>query len=395
MNPHLPRAKHLVVQQWAGTSPGELYTEEGLGAAIRHARPVASLELGDLAAVLEGARWIGVLSASIRHAPSDGATSVLRAVGEPGDDPERLIAACRATLPAETDQILVQADLTLLAGGLLAPAMQRELELIADVESAGVASMFRVTEGSVRRALDAGRTGNEILAFLSSHALGEVPQAVRYLVEDVARRHGTLRGGPALSYLRCDDPALLLQAADSAQGKAVGLRIITPTVAISQAPLIQVIESLRSGGFQPTAEDPNGAALDLAPDPVRILGPARRRHPGNADAGGDAPKLDDAQVAALVARIRRADAGVAAARRGTTVTDEHGLPLRGGDTLSTLQAAVKGRRTVTLGFVDKQGVAVHRVVKPVTVASGSVDAVDPDTGKVYRYQLHRITEVIE
>ena len=49
---------------------------------------------------------------------------------------------------------------------------------------------------------------------------------------------------------------------------------------------------------------------------------------------------------------------------------------------------------MTLGFVDKQGVAVHRVVKPLTVNAGQVDAVDEATGAVHRFMLHRITEVI-
>lgn len=55
---------------------------------------------------------------------------------------------------------------------------------------------------------------------------------------------------------------------------------------------------------------------------------------------------------------------------------------------------MRGQRTVTLGFVDKQGVAVHRVVKPLTVNAGQVDAVDEATGAVHRFMLHRITEVI-
>ncbi len=59
-----------------------------------------------------------------------------------------------------------------------------------------------------------------------------------------------------------------------------------------------------------------------------------------------------------------------------------------------LQAAVRGRKTVTLGFVDKQGTQMHRVVRPLTVSGGQVDALDAATGKVHRFQLHRITEVI-
>ena len=41
-----------------------------------------------------------------------------------------------------------------------------QVALIAELESAGAASVYRVTEDSVRRALDAGHTGAEITALL-------------------------------------------------------------------------------------------------------------------------------------------------------------------------------------------------------------------------------------
>lgn len=43
-----------------------------------------------------------------------------------------------------------------------------------------------------------------------------------------------------------------------------------PTVAISQAPLIEVLNNLREAGFQPVAEDATGASIDVRPSPSRI-----------------------------------------------------------------------------------------------------------------------------
>jgi hypothetical protein len=64
--------------------------------------------------------------------------------------------------------------------------------------------VYRVTERSVRRALDAGRSGTQLLAFVEQRSRTPVPQALRYMIEDAARRHGLLRAGAAASYLRCD-----------------------------------------------------------------------------------------------------------------------------------------------------------------------------------------------
>jgi predicted DNA-binding transcriptional regulator YafY len=43
--------------------------------------------------------------------------------------------------------------------------------------------------------------------------------------------------------------------------------------------------------------------------------------------------------------------------------------------------------------VDAQGVATERVVDPISVGGGQLDALDPDTGAVRRFTLHRITSV--
>ena len=257
-------------------------------------------------------------------------------------------------------------------------SLQTELDLLGELESAGQASVYRVTETSVRRALDTGRTAEELRTWLADHTLGEVPQSVTYLIEDVARRHGTLRGGPAMSYLRCDDPSLLAEAARTPAAERVALKVIAPTVAVAQAPLVRVIEALREAGFQPVAEDATGAALDIRPKPARLPAPdipARAPH-----------QLDESRISAAVAAIRRADGA-----------KEAGAAVSGADTQTTLallQAAARGGRTVTLGFVDKHGRAVHRTVTPLTVTGGQVDALDEVTGQVQRFMLHRITEVL-
>ena len=308
-----------------------------------------------IAHIVEEAQWIG--------AYAGGVTAAGLALIE-GEDPASAIDA-----PHPVEQFIVQGDFTIMVPGPLTPEMQKTIDAIASLESPGLASVYRLSEKSIRHALDVGLSTPEILEFLQTHSMTELPQSVGYLLSDIARKHGTLRGGPALCYIRSDDPALLHSAVEAAE--EVGLRQIAPTVAIAQSPLLQVITVLRKNGFQPVAEDGTGASLNISPSPARV--PA-------ASTPQAAPHLDESRIQAAVKAIRREN------NASKTVVSAQ-------PTLAVLQAAVRGQKTVTLGFVDKQGVAVHRVVKPITVNAGQVDALDEATGAVHRFMLHRITEV--
>ena len=118
--------------------------------------------------------------------------------------------------------MLLQADLTAVAPGPLVTDLAHELSLVADVESKGGATVYRFTEGSVRRALDSGRTTSELHALLAQHSSTPVPQALTYLVDDVARRHGRIRVGTAGAYIRSDDPAVLAEILAVQEGRAAG-----------------------------------------------------------------------------------------------------------------------------------------------------------------------------
>ncbi|HZB48294.1 MAG TPA: helicase-associated domain-containing protein, partial [Mycobacteriales bacterium] len=130
-----------------------------------------------------------------------------------GAEEARVVALLEDRLPPPVDHVLVQADLTVVAPGPLEVDLAREMALVADVESAGAATVYRVTEGTVRRALDAGRSASELHELFRDRSRTPVPQALTYLVDDVARRHGRLRVGAAMAYLRCDDESVLAELA--------------------------------------------------------------------------------------------------------------------------------------------------------------------------------------
>ncbi|WP_426181386.1 helicase-associated domain-containing protein [Microbacterium sp. TWP3-1-2b2] len=103
------------------------------------------------------------------------------------------IAALQRLLPAEVDRIFLQNDLSAIAPGPLAPALDVRLRGIAARESAAQASSYRFTAESVSHALATGETASSILDFLEQLSLTGIPQPLEYLVTQTAQRHGLVR----------------------------------------------------------------------------------------------------------------------------------------------------------------------------------------------------------
>src|ERR1700682_2779408 len=194
-----------------------------------------------------------------------------------GDPPDAAVAAMTRALPEPIDHFLLQADLTVVVPGPLERDLAERLSAVATVESAGAAMVYRISEQSIRRALDAGRTAGELHALFERHSKTPVPQGLTYLIDDVARRHGQLRVGMASSFVRCEDPALLAQAVAVPAAEQLELRLLAPTVAVSQAPIAEVLAALRGAGFAPAAEDSSGTIVDIRARGARMPAPPTRR----------------------------------------------------------------------------------------------------------------------
>lgn len=309
--------------------------------------------------------------------------------GADGDaDIDAATAAMAAALPEPVEQVLVQADLTVVAPGPLEPELAAELALVADVESSGSATVYRVGEGSVRRALDAGRTAAELHELFRSRSATPVPQGLTYLVDDVARRHGQLRAGVAGSFLRADDELLLAEVLAGPVATRLQLRRIAPTVLVSPHPLVEVLDALRSAGFAPVAEGPDGSVLDLRPAGRRTAGRPR----GSAAPSPARAVPDGKRLGAALQQLRAGD-HAAAARRGRRVSLESGAGASSiSATMAVLRQAAESGRQVWLDLVDSHGMARQRVLTPVRVGGGVLEGDDPD-GLRLRFPLHLITSV--
>jgi hypothetical protein len=302
----------------------------------------------------------------------------------------RVTAVLAPLLPEPLDHVILQPDLTAIAPGPLHTALAQTLAVAADVESKGGATVYRFTPESVRRALDAGRSADELHAFLARHSQTPVPQPLSYLIDDVARRHGRLRVGVASAYLRCDDDALLSELLADRRAASLRLRRLAPTVLAAQADPGAVLAQLRAMGYAPAAESPDGDVLIARPD-------ARRTPPRSAPAPvpDGPPAVTEGMLSAAVKAVRAGDRAATAVRREPETTPSELPRTAAAETLAALQTAVLTGERVWIGYVNAEGSASQRVVEPVRVAGGFVTAYDQLREEMRTFSLHRITGVAE
>lgn len=375
--PGAPAERRRVLEVLATAKAGTTVSRTSVSALLVWSAPRRGGRLRDLQHrwTLEEAELLGVTGRG-------GLSSYARALLD-GDDKDaaRLLGA---RLPDPIDHVLCQPDLTVVATGPLERDLARELALTADVESTGGATVFRVTEDSVRRALDAGRSSSDLHELFRARSRTPVPQSLTYLIDDVARRHGRMRVGIAGTYLRCDDEALLSEVVVAKKVAPLRLRRLAPTVLVSSSPLDLVLELLRAAGYAPAAEAPDGALLVARPDGRRTALRPRPHRTGE-------PSLAPEQAALSVTALRAGDLAARAARRAPVTTTRTTTA----DTLAFLQTAARERRQVWLGYVDAQGRATSRVVEPRGVEGGFITAWDHLRQEDRTFALHRVTGVAE
>ncbi|MFE5584561.1 helicase-associated domain-containing protein [Kitasatospora sp. NPDC056531] len=174
------------------------------------------------------------------------------------DDTEALTEACRLLLPAASGTARFGSDLTAVVTGTPSAHLLALLDSVAHRESAGTASVWRFSPGSVRRALDAGLTPDAIEADLAAVAVEPLPQPLSYLIHDTARSHGRVRVVSAACVIHGQEPALLAELAAHRKLTPLGLRQLAPTVLISRTPPDKTLAALRAAGYAPVAETPDG-----------------------------------------------------------------------------------------------------------------------------------------
>ena len=303
--------------------------------------PVA--EAGEVIdAVLHEASLLGVIALGCRSRLADDRSDP--GMPEPGTD------------------LILQSDLTVVAPGPLTPAMSRDLALLADRESTGVAGVRRFSRSSLRRGLDAGWTREQVRGWWAEHSMTEVPQGLLILLDDVVRDHGRVSVSAASCLIEVDDPASAEILLRSDQASELGLRRVAPTLLIAQAEPEVTLAALRAQGLAPVARDQHGAVLNT-PTPARFRTPAREPASEPVD-----PKTV-------------AEALVASTEPSASSTDE---------IASLLREAQSRGAWVRLDHVDDSGQARQSVVRVLAVASGAARCVHRGGGGMRIIPLPRM-----
>ncbi|MGH7291844.1 MAG: helicase-associated domain-containing protein, partial [Myxococcota bacterium] len=151
-----PLDRRLLLTTLAELSPGTGVDAAGASRAMTWRRPrwAARLQLKPVTDLLVEAHAVGVIGRGAIASPSRKLLA-----GAPEDD---VVKAMAKVLPAPIDHFLLQADLTVVVPGPLDRALAEQLSAVASVESAGAAMVYRISEQSIRRALDTGLSASEL-----------------------------------------------------------------------------------------------------------------------------------------------------------------------------------------------------------------------------------------
>ena len=371
-----PLDRRLLLGMLSGLPAGAGVDPAEASAALIWLRPrwARRLQPGPVGDLLAEGHSVGLVG---RGAISTPGRILLDEAIEPTTAPAAAVAAMTRVLPKPIDHFLLQADLTVVVPGPLERDLAEQLATVATVESAGAAMVYRISEQSIRHAFDVGKTRDWMRALFTKHSKTPVPQGLTYLIDDVARRHGQLRIGMAASFVRCEDPALLAQAVAAPAAEQLQLRALAPTVAVSPAPIAEVLGALRAAGFAPAAEDSSGAIVDVRPHGARVATPQQRR-PYRTPSRPSSETLN-----AVISVLRK-----------VTVAPFGSMRVDPAVAMSLLQRAARDQDTLVIDYLDAAGVATQRVVSPITVRGGQLVAYDSASGRLRDFAIHRITSVV-
>jgi hypothetical protein len=315
----------------------------------------------------------GLLGVVAHNAPTELAAALV------AGDPEALRAAAHKLLADAVPEAIFQADLTAVVPGIPAGALADLLDSVADRESRGTASTWRFCAASVRRALDRGHRAGELTERLRAVAVGgALPQALEYLLTDVARGHGRVRVRQVSCVVRADDPALLAEIAATRALSRLGLSVLAPTVLGSASPVDETLAALRAAGYAPVGEDSDGA-----PKLERVTGHRAGRPSPAPRRPALVPPTEPADPLALATALLAAPVPDSSAPRepspdseppGTLATVEAYAPQLNPAEQRLLAYAIDAGRAVEIHYTNGQGGRSVRVIEEIELLGGAVEA---------------------
>jgi hypothetical protein len=322
----------------------------------------AAHRAGKIAAAIREAELLGVVAVDV---VSELGGHLLAAAGAASADTavDDLARRCAGLFPEATFSVVLQSDLTAVVAGQPSMAAAQLLRDTAVPESRGAAGTWRFSASSIRAALDAGWAADDLLKELHAISAHAVPQALEYLITDVARRHGQVR----VRGMRCcivSDEASTTEILHTRSLAKLQLSQLAPTVLASPFTLDNVLARLRDVGFYPIAEDAAGTMIV----PRRQEYQASPRHTGS---GRGPRRLSPVDLARQLAAA--ADTGAMPDSGSLRMLAQLNTDLNEAE-LELLADAVDRQHDVVITYRDSNGSRTVRQIQPHQLHGRWLDA---------------------
>jgi hypothetical protein len=261
-------------------------------------------------------------------------------------------------------QFILQPNSEAFAPPNLAPRTLFHLRRLTGEKKGAPAGLFPLTPESLRRALDTGVTGAEIVAFLETHSRTGLPANVRAQIEAVSRQHGRIRLVPTEYVLLTDDPALMreLRAAPPL-ATLLGTDVAPQAAPVEGANAAELLRRLRQRGYAPL-----DASLPTEGPPL----PPSPQSPPPAVTAARRPALDWSAL--------DAPAPARTTERAVDPTAIHSL----------IEEAADNGTAVEIEYDGSRNSVCREVLEPIWLGDGEMVAYCPRLSRDVSISLQRI-----
>ena len=178
-------------------------------------------------------------------------------------------------LPKPVNQLIVQADLTMIAPGPIDYPTDRQIRLFAEPENVSLASNFRLTTNSVVHGMECGLSEKDIRNTLKKLATTSIPQPVEYLLKDAAEKFGslTITSSAKGSIIEARDSVMLAQIKNQSELRAFHFVPITKNQMLSKHDSDLLYFNIRSCGYPIIRVDEQSKVISPQKTPIKTVEP--------------------------------------------------------------------------------------------------------------------------
>ena len=157
-------------------------------------------------------------------------------------------------------------------------------------------------------------------------------------------------------------------------------RKLSPQVLISEIESAEVLIVLRESGYLPAAENANG---------ILISAPNVRRSKSRPKPPRFISEPTNPTEIVIQAAVRALRAG----ERATSHRAQDIPRTTANETLEILNQYIEEQASLTIGYADTNGGVSNRVIDPISISLGTLNARDHASGQVIPFKISRITGV--